>query len=97
MELSQVVEFIKQNLLWLIIAYPFACIVGYYLYYRLIGRRLYKCEDGKLYVKEGIGEWQEIMEHFKYKHHYNQAEINELMLKARRMLRENDEKEKPAS
>ncbi len=64
--------------------------VAGYFYYRFIDRRLYKEVDGKLYVKEGIGEWHEISEHLKTKHKYNKADIDDLIKYSKTVKRDGE-------
>jgi len=72
MDFSQMWEFIRQTWGWCVV-FSVCVIVGYCLWYHLFGRRIYKEIDGKLYIKEGIGEWEEIERHLDEKHHLNQS------------------------
>ena len=90
MDINLMWGFIRQNWLWLLVTYPFACVAGYLLWWHMYGRREYKEVDGKIFIKEGIGEWEEMEYHLKSRHHLNQAEINDLMLEARVINRERE-------
>ncbi len=68
MDFHSLIVFLQMNWKLLVPIYLLTVFLLYYLFYRLFIRRVYKVIDGNLYVKEGMGNWEEIKEHIRLHH-----------------------------